>query len=110
MIRRPPRSTLFPYTTLFRSNSVMRRIERFPKPVIAALNGHALGGGCEIAMACPLRLLKETARVGQTQSDLGIIPGYGGTPPLPRLLRPTKAPEFLIPSTQNPAPQGPGHR
>jgi len=60
-------------------NGVLRKIERFGKPVIAAMNGHALGGGCEIAMACHLRLLKETARMGQTESNLGIIPGFGGT-------------------------------
>src|SRR5206468_6274793 len=52
-------------------NGVVRRIERFPKPVIAAVNGHALGGGCEIAMACHFRLVKETARLGQTESNLG---------------------------------------
>src|SRR2546428_8994899 len=68
-------------------NGVMRRIERFPKPVIAALNGHALGGGCEIALACPFRLLKETARVGETESNLGVIPRYRGPPPVPRPLR-----------------------
>jgi enoyl-CoA hydratase/carnithine racemase len=84
-------------------NSVLRKIERFPKPVIAALNGHALGGGCEIAMACHLRLLKETARMGQTESNLGIIPGYGGTQRLPRLIGRTKALEFLILGTQVPA-------
>ena len=56
-------------------NSVVRRIERFPKPVVAAVNGHALGGGCEIAMGCHIRILKETARMGQTESNLGIIPG-----------------------------------
>jgi enoyl-CoA hydratase len=67
-------------------NGVLRKIERFPKPVIAAMNGHALGGGCEIAMACHFRLLKETARMGQTESNLGIIPGYGGTQRLPRLV------------------------
>ena len=86
-------------------NGVMRRIERFPKPVIAALNGHALGGGCEIAMACHFRLLKETARMGQTESNLGIIPGYGGTQRLPRLVGRTKALEFLILGTQIPAPE-----
>ncbi len=77
-------------------NSVMRKIERFPKPVIAAINGHALGGGCEIAMACHFRLLKETARMGQTESNLGIIPGYGGTQRMPRLIGRTKALEFLL--------------
>src|SRR5262249_58038158 len=76
-------------------NSVMRKIERFPKPVIAALNGHALGGGCEIAMACHLRLLKEGARMGQTESNLGIIPGFGGSQRMPRLIGRTKALEFL---------------
>jgi enoyl-CoA hydratase/carnithine racemase len=78
----------------------LRTIERFPKPVIAALNGHALGGGCEIAMACHFRLLKETARMGQTETNLGIIPGYGGTQRLPRLIGRTKALEFLILGTQ----------
>ena len=72
-------------------NSVMRKIERFGKPVIAAINGHAMGGGMEIAMACHFRLMKETARMGQTESNLGIIPGYGGTQRLPRLIGRTKA-------------------
>jgi enoyl-CoA hydratase/carnithine racemase len=84
-------------------NGVLRRIERFPKPVIAALQGHALGGGCEIAMACHLRILKETARMGQTESNLGIIPGYGGTQRLPRLIGRAKALEFMILGTQIPA-------
>lgn len=84
-------------------NNVMRKIERFPKPVIAAINGHALGGGCEIAMACHFRILKEAARMGQTESNLGIIPGYGGTQRLPRLVGRTKALEFLILGTQIPA-------
>jgi enoyl-CoA hydratase/carnithine racemase len=84
-------------------NGVLRKIERFPKPVIAAMNGHALGGGCEIAMACHFRLLKETARMGQTESNLGIIPGYGGTQRMPRLIGRTKALEFLILGTQVPA-------
>ncbi len=84
-------------------NGVLRRIERFPKPVIAAMNGHALGGGCEIAMACHFRLLKDGARMGQTESNLGIIPGYGGTQRLPRLIGRTKALEFLILGTQIPS-------
>ncbi len=84
-------------------NSVLRRIERFGKPVIAALNGHALGGGCEIAMACHLRLLKDGARMGQTETNLGIIPGFGGTQRLPRLIGRTKALEFMILGTQIPS-------
>ena len=84
-------------------HSVLRTIERFPKPVLAALNGHALGGGCELAMACHFRLLKETARMGQTETNLGIIPGYGGTQRMPRLIGRTKALEFMILGTQVPA-------
>jgi enoyl-CoA hydratase len=84
-------------------NGVLRRIERFPKPVIAAINGHALGGGCEISMACHIRILKETARMGQTESNLGIIPGYGGTQRLPRLIGRGLALEHLILGTQVPA-------
>jgi len=84
-------------------NSVVRKIERFPKPVIAAINGHALGGGCEIAMACHFRLVKETARMGQTESNLGITPGFGGSQRLPRLIGRTKALEYLILGTQVPA-------
>ncbi len=84
-------------------NSVLRRIERFPKPVVAAMNGHALGGGCEIAMACHIRILKETARMGQTESNLGIIPGYGGTQRTPRLIGRGLALEHLILGTQIPA-------
>jgi enoyl-CoA hydratase len=84
-------------------NSVVRRIERFPKPVVAAINGHALGGGCEIAMGCHIRILKETARMGQTESNLGIIPGYGGTQRFPRLVGRGLALEHLILGTQIPA-------
>ena len=84
-------------------NSVVRRIERFPKPVVAAINGHALGGGCEIAMGCHIRILKEGARMGQTESNLGITPGFGGSQRMPRLIGRTKALEFLILGTQVPA-------
>jgi enoyl-CoA hydratase/carnithine racemase len=84
-------------------NSVVRRIERFPKPVVAAINGHALGGGCEIAMGCHIRILKETARMGQTESNLGITPGFGGTQRYPRLMGRGLALEHLILGTQIPA-------
>jgi enoyl-CoA hydratase/carnithine racemase len=90
---------------LRRGTALLRRIETFPKPVIAAIQGHATGGGCEIAMACHLRIMKETARIGQTESNLGIIPGYGGTQRLPRLIGRTKALEFLLLGTQVPAPE-----
>jgi enoyl-CoA hydratase len=84
-------------------HAVLRKIERFPKPVIAAMNGHALGGGCEIAMACHLRLLKDGARMGQTESNLGIIPGFGGTQRMTRLIGRGKALEAMILGTQIPA-------
>ena len=90
---------------LRRGQALLRRIERFPKPVIAAIQGHATGGGCEIAMACHLRVMKETARIGQTESNLGIIPGFGGTQRLPRLIGRTKALELLILGTQLAAPE-----
>jgi enoyl-CoA hydratase/carnithine racemase len=90
---------------LRRGQALLRRIERSPKPVIAAIQGHATGGGCEIAMACHLRVMKETARIGQTESNLGIIPGFGGTQRLPRLIGRTKALELLILGAQITAPE-----
>ena len=69
-----------------RGQSVLNLIENLGKPVIACINGFALGGGCEIAMACTLRLASENAQLGQPEVKLGIIPGYGGTQRLPRLV------------------------
>ena len=69
-----------------RGQSVLNLIENLGKPVIACINGFALGGGCEIAMACTMRLAAENAKLGQPEVKLGIIPGYGGTQRLPRLV------------------------
>ena len=65
---------------------VFRRFEASPKPVIAVLNGFALGGGCELAMACHVRVASEAARLGQPEVKLGLVPGFGGSQRLPRLV------------------------
>ncbi|MGA8943210.1 MAG: enoyl-CoA hydratase [Thermoactinomyces sp.] len=72
------------------------RIEQLPKPVIAALNGLALGGGTELALACDLRVAEETVTLGLTETSLGIIPGAGGTQRLPRLIGKAKAKELIF--------------
>lgn len=72
------------------------QIEGMPKPVVAAINGFALGGGCELAMACHLRVAAENAKFGQPEVNLGLIAGYGGTQRLTRLIGETKALELLL--------------
>src|SRR5581483_11299599 len=69
-----------------RGQAVLDLIENLGKPVIACINGFALGGACEIAMACTMRLASDNAKLGQPEVKLGIIPGYGGTQRLPRLV------------------------
>jgi len=78
-----------------RGQQILSSIERFPKPVIAAINGFALGGGCEIALACHIRIASEKAQIGLPEVSLGIIPGYGGTQRMARLLGKGKAFELI---------------
>jgi enoyl-CoA hydratase len=94
--------------TARRGQDLFRRIELFPKPVVAAVNGFALGGGCELAMACHVRLASDNAQFGLPEVSLGIIPGYGGTQRLSRLVGRGRAIELTLTGQRIPA--GEAHR
>ena len=88
-----------------RGNGVFRRIETFPLPTVAAVNGYALGGGCELAMACDIRLCSENAVFGQPEVTLGITPGFGGTQRLMRLVGMGRAKELIFSARTVKAPE-----
>ena len=77
-------------------HDLMRRVMLHPKPIIAAVNGYALGGGCELAMACHFRIVADSAQVGLPEIRLGVVPAYGGTQMLPRLVGRAKALEMML--------------
>ena len=78
------------------NSSLFAEIERFPRPTIAAINGYALGGGCELALACDLRVAADTAKFGQPELGLGIIPGAGATQRLPRIIGMGRARHLIL--------------
>src|SRR5256885_5744075 len=88
-----------------RGQAMLRRLETCGKPVIAAVNGYALGGGCELAMACHLRIASEHAKFGQPEVKLGIAPGYGGTPSLPRIVGKGNALRLILTAEMIDAPE-----
>lgn len=85
-----------------RGQTMLRRLEQLGKPVIAAINGFALGGGCELALACTLRIASQNARIGQPEVKIGIPPGYGGSQRLPRLISKGRALQMIL--TGEPVP------
>ncbi len=88
-----------------KGNDVFRKIETFPLPVIAAVNGFALGGGNELALSCDIRICSENAMFGQPEVGLGITPGFGGTQRLARVINPGKAKELIYSAKNIKAPE-----